>query len=39
VAVQVGADVVVFFEPNSGGAQALTLVGRSLADIDASNFI
>jgi len=41
VAVQVGADVVVFVDSaaNNGGADdALVLVGRSLADVDYVNF-
>lgn len=45
VAVQVGTEVIVFMQPNviSGLAisnvEAIVLVGRTLADIDASNFI
>ncbi len=42
IAVQVGADVIVFAEPagstNSAVADAVMLVGRTLADISASNF-
>lgn len=39
VAVQVGADVIVFAAASSGIDVAIDLVGRSLADISASNFV
>ena len=44
MAVQVGTDVVVFADSHHDGSitgadDAVTLVGKSLADISASNFI
>jgi hypothetical protein len=39
VAIQIGSDVVVFSDPGGTGSvhDAITLVGKSLADIDSSN--
>jgi hypothetical protein len=44
VAVQVGADVIVFADTNASGTitaadDAVTLVGKTLADIDFSNIV
>lgn len=42
VAAQVGSDVVVFYDggdPQDGADAAVFLVGRTLADIDLSNFV